>query len=234
MTRPIIILLVFTLFASCGQDEKTKVLFNKHLDKEISDRVARIQDSPENKITRTMSYYVNASLIHGEVEKLIELVTSTQLNDSSANKVNRFFKNYKDNFYSEIESYEFIAITSDESRDKAITSIKLNELTLLDRIIFTRKNKIGKTSYKAAFIPTTQTDSTYSGDIILLKTDTLFTQTALINLSETFKDSVYVQIIAGKGKIIVFKEKTPYDFKACGFVKSGGQFFPYKFSEKIK
>jgi hypothetical protein len=234
MTRQITLLLIFTLFASCRPDEKINVQLNNHLDKEISDRVARIQDSPENKITRTMGTYVKASLIDAEVKKLVELVTSSQLDDSLANKVNRFFKNYKDNFYSEIESYEFIDLTSDEPKEKAITSIKLNELTLLDRIIFTRKNKIGKTSYAAAFIPTTQTDTTYSGDIILLKTDTLFAQSVLINLSDTFKDSIYVPIASGKGKLEVLKEKKPYDFKVCGFVKSGGQFFPYKFSEKIK
>ena len=120
------------------------------------------------------------------------------------------------------------------AKEKAIVSIKLNELTLLDRIIFTRKNKIGKTSYQAAFMPTTQTDTTYSGDIILLKTDTLFAQSVLINLSDTFKDTIYVPIAYGKGKLEVLKEKKPYDFKVCGFVKSGGQFFPYKFTEKIK
>jgi hypothetical protein len=234
MTRQIIALLILTLFASCGQDEKTNVPLNNHLDKEIGDRITRIQDSPENKITRTMATYVNASLIDGEVKKLIELVNSSPLDDSLANRVNRFFKNYKDNFYSEIESYEFIDLSSDEPKEKAIVSIKLNELTLLDRIIFTRKNKIGKTSYQAAFMPTTQTDTTYSGDIILLKTDTLFAQSVLINLSDTFKDTIYVPIAYGKGKLEVLKEKRPYDFKVCGFVKSGGQFFPYKFTEKIK
>ena len=182
MTRQITILLIFTLFASCGADEKINVQLNNHLDKEIADRVARIQDSPDNKITRTMGTYVNASLIDLEVKKLVELVDSSQLDDSLANKVNRFFKNYKGNFYSEIESYEFIDLTTEESKEKAVTLIKLNELTLLDRIIFTRKNKIGKTSYAASFIPTKQTDTTYSGDIILLKTDTLIAQSVCLVL----------------------------------------------------
>ena len=229
--KNILFLSIILFFIQCSDNNTNLVdpAIVGQLDTEIKERINIIKQNIDLTVIGGTMNFLNPTEIDNDINLLLKNLKSEMNNDSVISQTNEYFKNSIKKYW--LNDISFSAITSERDFDLVV---KLNELALLDKIIFNRKNKIGNSSYQTKFIPTTQTDSTYSGEVIFLKTDTLFPSEVLVTTMNEMKDTVHLAIIGGKGTFEIGTGKRPYDFNIKGSVKCNGQFFNYEFKDVIK
>ena len=194
------------LISSCSREADISITINDHLDKEISDRINKIDNSLESTITQRWKTYVNPNSINDSVTKYIQLAEEENNNEIIIKATNYF--NRSDKYY-DIDNLNFIKLEG-LSKKEVVFALKMNELSLLDNILLGEHNRIGKTFYQAQCIPTSKNDSMLSFDVILLKIDTIRSPQIRVKMDGFEDDSVYIPIVGGKGLLDVYDQNKDF------------------------
>jgi hypothetical protein len=137
--RFLIIIIPIVLFG-CRQPNNNNKLENEHLDKQILKRIDVISASEKADSIMPALYDINR-----EVGQLLLLSKDVENISASINRSNTYFSSAAKKY--DVDSADFIVLKTSMPLNDVETTIKKNELNLLNKIIF--RNKIGTHMYTA-------------------------------------------------------------------------------------
>lgn len=199
----------------------------KHLDKEIENRIAIINLNLEKTITENYTRFFDPINFDNKIRETLNLFDNAKISDSLIQKTNSLFNDINRYYY--IDTCNFIILTKNSDYQ---TIIKINELTMLDKVINHRPFKLNRASYQAKFIPTVSNDSIYSGDVVFLKIDTLYGSEFIFYGTNECKDTCHLPIVNGIGKLGILKNKKILSINIDGAIICNKKHFKYHFKEK--
>ena len=198
----------------------------KHLDAEIENRITIINLNIEKTITESYNRFFDPIDFDNKIREKLKLFDNAKISDSLIQKTNSLFNDINRYYY--FDTCNFIRLTKSSDYQ---TIIKINELTMLDKVINHRPFKLNRNSYQAKFIPTSSNDSIYSGDVVFLKIDTLYGSEFIIYDNDECKDTCHLPIVNGKGKFSILKNKNMLPINIDGAIICNKKYFKYHFKE---
>ncbi len=126
-----------SLLLNCRHSHNNNPANTEYIEQQISERRASIEQST----LQVNSNLPNIKIITAEIDKLILLSKDVENLKASLNQSNRFFENTAKNY--NVESSDFIKLYDGIPTEDIVTTIKKNELILLNKIIFKYYNMNG-------------------------------------------------------------------------------------------
>lgn len=129
-------LIAFVLWCSillaCNRKPDEKHVYDQILDAEIATRVELLEASESNKLNKDS--FPNAKEIQTAINDLILLTKDVENSDAVIQKANHYFKNASERYKIPYEG--FVVVLKTMSLPTIETTIKTNQLNMLDKIIF--------------------------------------------------------------------------------------------------
>lgn len=129
--------LIILVFVSCGRNPNVKSDYDNIIDNEIANRYEMLSQSiVADSLIKTKN--VSFSIIHEEVSNLILLTKDVENADAVISKVNTYFSEVVKKY--NVSNEGFVVIVKTMSLPTIETTIKTNELNLLDKILFSLRS----------------------------------------------------------------------------------------------
>ena len=129
-------LIAFVLWCSmllaCNRKPDEKHVYDQILDAEIATRVELLEASESNNLNKDS--FPNAKEIQTAINDLILLTKDVENSDAVIQKANHYFKNASERYKIPYEG--FVVVLKTMSLPTIETTIKTNQLNMLDKIIF--------------------------------------------------------------------------------------------------